>query len=58
MTGPMITGDVTKLNNGKWKGEWWVGSRNGSAEFDTEQEAKNYVRRNIDREIGFNQGPG
>lgn len=54
-TGVFIFADVKQLDTGKWEGSWHVGTKNGKAEFDTEEEARDYCKRNINRETGFTE---
>jgi hypothetical protein len=49
----LITSSVEKQDDGKWIATWHVGTRSGQATFDTEEEAKDYNKRNINRETGF-----
>ena len=49
----LIFSTIDHLNNGKWEGFWSVGNRNGKAVFDTEEEAREFCKRSINRETGF-----
>lgn len=53
MPGPLITSSVEKTDDGKWRASWFVGTSHGEAIFDTEEEAREFNRRNINRETGF-----
>lgn len=51
----LIFSNVKQQENGKYEGFWSVGTRNGKEEFDTEEEARDYCKRNINRETGFTE---
>lgn len=40
-------------DGGKWFARWFVGTRTGFGEFDTRDEAMEFCKRNINRELGL-----
>ena len=51
VTGEHLIMSRTWEENGLWWGRWLVGTRGGTADFDTKEEAEDYCKRNSNREV-------
>lgn len=51
----MSSVEYCEIRPGEWKylATWWVGTQYGKAEFDSEEDAWDYVKSSINRAIGF-----
>lgn len=52
-TSVLIWSDMQRRDDGRWQAVWHVGTRYGQGVFDTQEEAREFIRRNINRETGF-----